>query len=97
MDVEIWECPKCRWMYTYESYPCYKCEENDEDIKVVPKTHTYMTPDQFDLALRDIVARYGDDIENAHRFSDWLIKEQLKLMGYAAAIETYESFGKWYA
>jgi len=60
----------------------------------------FMTPDEFEQAMKAIAKRYEDDEydeELCHYYMDCLMRDTLDKLGYTAGIDIFINTPKWYA
>ncbi len=55
-----------------------------------------MTPEEFLAKMKQIEAKYGEDVERVHATADDLLCEALESLGYKEGLRVYEGIHKWF-
>lgn len=56
-----------------------------------------MTPESFEIQMREILKHNAGDPESAHYEADQLICDLLRSLGYGKGVAIFENMPKWYA
>lgn len=56
-----------------------------------------MSPENFEMKMKELVDRHGSDREALHSDMDDLMCQVLKEHGYVAGVEIFENSDKWYS